>query len=84
MWLRDVDREENLCCSNVLGASKIASFLYIRLLLTHGYLYELIVQEIIFQASLKEKTAAYNSFEIISSRKISRLQVIRVSETLYQ
>lgn len=51
MWLRDVDREENLCCSNVLGASKIASFLYIRLLLTHGYLYELIVQEIIFQAS---------------------------------
>lgn len=51
MWLRDVDREENLCCSNVLGASKIASLLYIRLLLTHGYLYELIVQEIIFQAS---------------------------------
>lgn len=51
MWLRDVDREENLCCSNVLGASKIASFLYICLLLTHGYLYELIVQEMIFQAS---------------------------------
>lgn len=51
MWLRDVDREENLCGGNVLEASKTISFLYISLLLTHGYLYELSVQEMIVHAS---------------------------------